>query len=461
MNVQRNAVIGTLLSLFFVLVLLLLAPATLAMETLSETELAEESGAGLALALDDFSFRMAPTSYIELTGTAPENTSTPSAASLGWKRADARYYGLSFTSNSTASGTDWYGNGCTPGATGLGCPMGSGAIADLAPVYNPYLLRVYQYQGFDYQGTLLCATCGTGSAESRPTVLELIGPSASDTWRWAFWGEIEIARGTTYATSTSTTTTSPHPGNPAVAGCLSAGNGNASYCGLQSQSVILGKPITRNGTPAILRLMQTSNTADLTLGLTYQSALSGDFRFTAMQTAASPNVLHAVPDFHDLEGIYFRHVDAFLPLGRLNSQAIVFDSTASGATAGDGNFVIQLMAVPNVANVYNDIYCGSATPVVVSCTTSTVLADFFGNTVTEYNNPNPATHGYVKWGCMTTDNTGPCSNGGSARFPTAPITTASDNGIYFTNATGTVVNIGTAKLDGILIQSLKFTTKGL
>jgi hypothetical protein len=472
MKKRHSAAHKIFLSLVFLTTGSLSASCAYALSTLDDDELAEETGSGLALALDDFSFRMAPTSYIELTGTPPENTSTPAptAAGAGWKRADVRYYGLSMTSN-TAAGADWYGNGC---GTGLGCPMGTGGVANFAPVYNPFMLRVFQYQGFDYQGNLMSSTGGVGGTDNRPTVLEFIGPTMSDSWRWSFWGEIEIGRGTVYSTSTAVTTTSPHPGNPLVPGCLSSTSSNQSFCGLQSQSIILGKPITRSnsdinlagapGRPTMLRLMQTSNSADRTLGLTYQSALSGDFRFSVAQTASSPNALHRVPDFNDLEGVHFKNVDAFIPLGRLNSQAITFNSTAVGATAGDGNFVAELTPIPKVANVYNDIYCGTATPTVVaSCGTVTELTDFFGNNVVAISTPNSSTRGYVKWGCTTTDNVGVCNNGaGAALYSTAPIASATNNGIYFSNPAGTtIVNIGTAKLDGVLIQSLKLTTKGL
>ena len=56
------------------------------------------------------------------------------------------------------------------------------------------------------------------------------------------------------------------------AGCT----GSADF--LQSQT-IHGKPTAVDGKPAILRLMQTANNADPTLGITYQSALSGDFHW--------------------------------------------------------------------------------------------------------------------------------------------------------------------------------------
>lgn len=394
----------------------LCAQSVWALSELLDSSLSDVSGEGIVFGLKDFSFRMAPTSYIELTGTSPNAAAT----AAGWKRGDARYYGLSFTGlNLAGAGMDWYGSsagaGCTQGANGLGCPMGTGDINNFASVYNPFILRVFQRPGYNRQGTLL--TGGTA-----PTVLEIEGPTKSDAWRWSFWGEMEIGRGTTYGTSTTA-------GN-----CLFAGSGNTVFCGLQSQVIIAGKPITKNGTPSLLRMMRTKDTNPLleTLGFTYQSALSGDFRFSVAQVgSANTGALHQVPDFNDAEGVFFKNVDAFLPFGRLNYQAIVFDSTPSK----DGNFVIELTQVPNVANLYNDFYCGG------TCTTD---ANGF------VTNPNAATHGYVRWGDL--------SGGLVDKTPTG---TSTAQGIYFSTTAGAITNVGTANIEGLLIHGLKITTKGI
>lgn len=372
-----------------------------ALEPLSDSDMASIKGQGLAIALDDFRYETAPTSFLEVVGSEPNQA----AIDAGWHRGDARYYSLHMTGE--GAGTDWFGHGCTDDL----CPIGNAAIANFAPVYNPFVMRVFQYEGYDYQGNLLTGT-------SRPTILETIGPTASDTWRWSFWGEMEVARGSA---------------------CPDTG-GNTAYCGLQSQTVILGKPITTAGDPAIFRLMQTANADDPTFGFTYQSALSGDFRFSVNQTGDSPDALHTVPDFSDGKGLTFRNVDAFLPLGRLHSQAITLDSADSS-----GNFSIELTAMPNVEAVYTDIYCGNRVGTDGPCATQLESEDFFGNTVTAIISPNPETHGYVRWGDFSV---------------TPPTSTATDNGIYFTDPGGSVTNIGVARLEGILIQHMKLTTQG-
>ncbi|MEY1661995.1 hypothetical protein [Isoalcanivorax beigongshangi] len=394
--------------------------ASISLQAMPDEELADVSGAGLAFGFDDFSLRMAPTSYVELLGSAP----TPQAAAVGWKRGDARYYGLSMTSGGS-QGSSWFNDQCA--GSGVECPLGKDAsggygVTAFASVYDPFVLRVYQYAGYDYQGVWHDAT----SADD-PTVFEFIGPSRTDPWRWAFWGELEVDRG----------------------------GANADL--LQSQTIIYGSPVTLGKQwaggdnyidverkPAILRLLRTANSADPTLGLTYQSALSGDFRFSVAQQPDSPNALHEVPNFQINEGMYFRNVDAFLPLGTLNYQAITFsgiseyaaDATPLSQPQQNGNFVIELTRIPNIPAVYNHFYCGAG-PGDGNC-----ALDAKGAVA----NPNPDTHGYVRWGTWD-----------PAQMPLASST---DNGIYFQRANGDVTNLGVSRIEGMTIHHLKITTLG-
>ncbi|WP_348679712.1 hypothetical protein [Alcanivorax profundi] len=406
-----------------------------ALTELSDDSLSEVQGMGLAFALDNFSIRFAPTSFIELTGTE--------AQGAGWERGDARYYGLSLTNGEAVAGTDWYGNGCsTTGIAGaLGCPLGNAnpsnsaltanafGVGALASPYDPYVLRVFQYNGHDYQGNFL-------SGASRPTVMELIGPSNTETWRWGFWGELEVDR---------------QVGQPSAdigaANCL---DGAASGCArfLQSQTIIRGKPTTVDGKPAILRLMQTADSADPTLGITYQSALSGDFRFSVRQKNNSPDALHIVPDFDDNEGMYFKNVDAFLPLGTLHYQAITLNAVRDGSNEATGDFVIELTRIPNDRDIYNHFYCGQTG---VQAPGSCAL-DADGKIAS----PNEDTRGYVRWGDFDGVNIAT-----GAGLPSA---TATDNGIFFVNPSETpanqVTNIGISRIEGMRIHHLKITTLG-
>src|SRR5690554_8144458 len=107
------------------------------MVALEEEEMSGVSGAGLAFVFDNFSMRWAPTSFIELTGTA--------AQGVGWQRGDARYYGLSITNGAQTGGTDWYGNGCntTSAAAGaLGCPLGNANTITTAETENDFGIEI-------------------------------------------------------------------------------------------------------------------------------------------------------------------------------------------------------------------------------------------------------------------------------------------------------------------------------
>lgn len=459
------------------------ASQVLALQEMSDDSMSEVQGAGLAFAMDDFSIRFAPTSFIEALGSDP----TPQAQGLGWKRGDARYYGLSLTSGG-AAGTDWYGEsngGCADGP--LSCPIGTGdgdfGTTAFASVYDPFVLRVFEYEGFDYQGDWLgddpgnLAT-GTNVADM-PTILEFVGPSNTDPWRWSFWGQLEIGRGTAWSTSTAASGVQAYPDSPSGSGCLA--NGNSGYCGLQSQTLIHGKPVAngriwqgvdssgndlgytanpQGNRPAILRLMQTQNDADPTLGITYQSALSGDFRFSVRQTGDSPDALHWVPDFDDQEGLHFKNVDAFLPLGTLHYQAITFSGVSgydenaqpiTGEPQQNGNFTIELTRIPNDPNIYSHFYCGSTSGGCVLDPTSQVI-----------DQPNPDTHGYVRWGNWETA-------GGSTIDPytastglgtnALPNAVSIQNGIFYRDGND-VTNIGISRIEGMQIQHMKITTLG-
>jgi hypothetical protein len=456
-----------------------------ALTELSDDSLSDVQGAGFAFALDNFSMRFAPESFIELTGTDLDPDGD--AALAGWQRGDARYYGLSMTNGEIEAGTDWYatldgsGGGCGGdsdyGNLFLSCPQGSKntsslgqttnkyGIGAMASVYDPYVLRVFEYEGYDFQGNNLNDTNGN----DKPTILELIGPSQTERWRWSFWGELEVDR------VVDAVDESDHIGAP---NCSSGGAGCADF--LQSQTIIHGKPTTAGvydddtGTwvekpkPAILRLMQTANADDRTLGITYQSALSGDFRFSVRQkdTGGLADTLHNVPDFDDDEGMYFKNVDAFLPLGTLHYQAITLNAERESGKA-TGDFIIELTRIPNIEAIYEDFYCGG------ECTFATAAEEVITN-------PNENTRGYVRWGDFEGveitqalgDNPDTPTVETDAQIsdlvdPNGKVPSANsiNNGIYFVNPSASpspsdVTNIGISRIEGMRIHHMKITTLG-
>lgn len=428
-----------------------------ALSEVSDNELSRVNGSGIAFALDDFRYQAAPSSYLWFIGAPPPSGST-------FQRGDVYYYGLSMTGE--GGGNYFDGAACSGNSTisgYLGCPQSTATIANFSPFDNPYLLRVFSYSDIGY-------SAGSYTNVAR-TIFEFVGPSDMDTFRWGFWGEIQVDKGGS-CTSTSL------PGS----------------CLLQSQTLIWGKP-TSPYNPAnvvadsaldtnssgsstlvsshgyqgsVMRMFQNDASADNTFGFIYESHLSGDFRFSVNQQNFGSEQQGTAPHFSTQEGVYFRNVAAYLPFGQMHYQALTFNEVASSP----GNFVIELNAVPNNATAYNDFY---SLPVADSYTAGYQTVP---NTDTRYFQ----THGYAVWGMPgLTNSTGSLGATGTK-------TTDTSNGIYFVkgdasptftasastpglNPSGNPppptsysygglsnVNIGDAYITGMLVQHMKMTT---
>lgn len=496
---------------------LLAASPAAAMTALDDEELVEHTGEGLAFALDDFRFLMSADSYIEQVGSAvPTNCASAGCTSAGgggvagvgpvWTttvpynaaahnprsvatagnyfsfvRGDLRWYGLSIssTSNDQTAG-NWDGSTCVgaSGIDGLGCPRG-GYIDNFSPYDNPYVLRAFSYSDILYDGT-------TGAR----TVLELLAPTDQPFYRFSFWGETEAGKNVT---------------------CTGTACGTRT---LKSQSIIQG-----NAEGSVLRIFQFSNAADPTFGLYYHSFLQGDYRFTVKQVATNDTI--GVPvAFDQFEGIHFKNVRAFLPLGQLHYQAITLDDTP----AKNGNFFVELTLLPDTAGVYNAHYALNANDVsgyggsdytgtgaavgsgyatalyAVRCPLLNCGASFTVNGVanaalqpaTRYS----TTHGYVRWGdraCNGSSCTAGADDAGGVNT-----TDAVNDGIFFLGsgyaaatttfqsfarrptvismATGSAVptwqnstangvnryrvNLGDARIEGLMLHKLRITSLG-
>ena len=135
----------------------------LGLQALSDAEMEDVSGAGIAVALEEFRFMMAPTSYMEQVGTAPAiactGTGTTASNTNCWRRGDLRWYGinLSGAENLAASGSHWNETGtCNPGAATMDCPRGGvigGAGGWFSPFDNPYLMRSWSPAGMGFDGS--------------------------------------------------------------------------------------------------------------------------------------------------------------------------------------------------------------------------------------------------------------------------------------------------------------------
>lgn len=320
---------------FSILWVALLTPTAQAgMSSLTEAELSDVAGAGIAIALDDFAYMMAPTSYFEQVGSAPAGACTSTGNGAGnqdcWRRGDLRWYGASITAVSE-TGSHWTESACASGDF-MSCPRG-GPIADFSPFDNPYVMRAWSPEGMDYQGALI----NEDPSAPEKTIYEFLAPTSQPDYMLSFWGEIEAGA-------------TRDPASQA----LSEGAGGANPTGgglLKSQTTIRG-----NAAGSVFRLFKFTETGASplygeTFGMMYTSYLKGDFRFTVEQAAGSSNAIGDAPIFRNIGGLYFRNVEAFIPLGQLYYQALVLNAVGTG-----GDFSLELTRIPNNPTVYNRHY---------------------------------------------------------------------------------------------------------
>lgn len=311
-KIMKNVSVLSAVFLALVLCLGVSAPGVWAMSELEDGALSNETGEGLALVLSNISVKWGPTSYFEFTGT-DEAVVNPRP----YLRGDLRWYGLSYTGASAATGTTW-GGSCSNGYLNLGCPMG-GTIAKLAPHDNPIILRAFDYAGVKMDGV----------TETR-SLFEVLFPSKHEPYRFAFWGEMNVGTGTTGINSGST-----------------LGDGSKK---LQVQNI--WNNIDQSGSS--VRFFQTSEatSTDRTFGIQYINKFAANIRMSVAQTFASPDTLGQTPEFDDSEGLYMGDFRILMTSGQLHYQALVIDDVP----AKDGNFQIKLTPIPNTANIYNVFY---------------------------------------------------------------------------------------------------------
>ena len=296
-----------------------------ALVALDDADMSSVSGAGVNFVWEDFRWLTKPTSYFEQAGTGVDPATV-------WKRGDLRWYGLSVSG--LGAGYDWTQSGGTmkacagQGANGLGCPIGN-LIPRFAAHDNPYVVRVMDYAG----DGLSVAQIGTGSqtngvvtfdgnTTASHTVWEQLAPTNQDYYRFSFWGEIEVGK------------------NPVTL---------ANQGLLKTQTMIQGSAAN-----SAIQIFQFTEPGNRTLAILYHSHLQGDFRFSAQQQDGYDSDAVGVPvAFHPDEGMHFRNVEAYIPLGQLFYQALVI-TVPDGDTSG--NFIMEVPTIPDQEEVYTRFY---------------------------------------------------------------------------------------------------------
>lgn len=342
----------------------------LALDALDDTALEQVSGAGVSIGLDDFEFAMAPTSYFEQVGSNPSNLCTSTITTNCWRRGDLRWYGINI---SGANNTGYHWNDVTScSATSLNCPRG-GVIDQFSPFDNPYIIRAWSPQGMAHDGNCVNGTGGgcAGTAPKTKAIYEFLAPTSQPNYTFSWWGEIET--GSTRNSATQSLATN--------AGTV-----------LKSQNIIRG-----NAAGSIFRLFQFTKAGDETFGMFYHSRLKGDYRISLAQDTTATgysDVIGRPTVFAATEGMYFRGVDAFVPLGQLYYQALTVNTVGTA-----GNFEIALTPIPNTALVYNKHYALNAGDTEGYETAR--MNNTGGTTTADYK----LTHGYSRWGGWTATGT--------------------------------------------------------
>ena len=447
---RRRGCIAGLLGMITVLA----APRAIALVALDDAGMAGVTGAGVNFVWEDFRWLTKPTSYFEQVGTGVDPATV-------WKRGDLRWYGLSVSG--LGVGWDWTESGGTLkscaglGANGLGCPVG-GLIPRFAAHDNPYVLRVMDYAG----DGLTVADIGNGQQTSgvvdfdgninaSHTVWEQLAPTLQDNYRFSFWGEIEVGK------------------NPATL---------TNQGLLKTQTMIQGSAAN-----SIIQLFQFTEPGNRTLAILYHSHLQGDFRFSAAQQAGDDSDGIGVPvAFEPVEGLHFRNVKAYVPLGQLFYQALLISVPENDQS---GNFILEVPTIPAVDAVYTRFYSLARANADAYIGYDTARAGYLhrlhqhgvsnglnytansgaytptwgaraGQTIQMQNNYY-TTHGYSYWGDWT-----PCQGVGCAAPPTVMPNARNpynsrDDGIFFSARNGGSFNAFAYRLSAIDVRPNNYT----
>ncbi|QDK96932.1 hypothetical protein FM020_03040 [Acinetobacter tandoii] len=207
------------------------------------------------------------------------------------------------------------------------------------------------------------------------------------------------------------------------------------------------------GLAALIRLNTNDNpstTEDSSKALRISTAeslitdINNDLTTPAISKTTAPN-------FNANDGVYLYSPNINLVLGSVY-QPLIVDTAADGQ-----NFVIELTRIPNKANVYQQIYTDYTA--LASGTTSaykgsTCNVQYCGDVISmgQTYQGNTATHSSISIGTVGFTN--------NNKFLKAD-TSNNAVGVSFVTPTGTKTNLGSAAIDGVLIQHLKITTTGL
>lgn len=394
------------------------ASSSYALEAISDEEMASTTGEGLAFLPENFSIIFDPDAYINLIPVGPVSTGN---------KADVFIYGLAVGKSNVAAGTNRNStnNSITNDTT-------VSNITSWGTGTNPWVIRTETVDKPGFNTTTESrAILSFQTPDYLPTT-ETTAATGADAYnlKMVMWTDVMVR-------------------NAAVAN----GNANQFTQRLRLQAVWDGFSV--NGTE--LNIFQTAsgsgtasynNTVGISGILRFNSEAQGVLRFSTALKANEASMIttpatggvspfirgnSTAGQFNENEGLYIRDLDVNLPLGQLHYQPLVLDATASG------NVIIELARIPNNPAAYNEFYvnyAGITNAELDAGTGSTAaetaqLAKICSPTVCGTSTITP-THGTISMGNVT-----------------------------FRSTTGATVDLGSAKIQGLMIQHLKLTTTGL
>jgi len=217
--------------------------------------------------------------------------------------------------------------------------------------------------------------------------------------------------------------------------------------------------INTNDNPSTLKFTDTNLDEK---GIRISTAAKSD---TDDGTAVTPALDGSLaPLFNDKEGLYLYSANINLVLGNMYQPFIL-------ASEGN-NIILEVTRIPKVPAIYSQIYTWypdtdpnpqfqSGTGLTTAsfkgstCNVSYCGSNFSdittGTSTVRYQGTN-ATHSSIAMGSVTRNTTTNLLNANRG---------ADATGVVFKSPTGTAVNLGSAVIDGVLIQHLKFKTTGL
>ncbi|WP_026471259.1 hypothetical protein [Alkanindiges illinoisensis] len=432
-----------------------------ALEALDDDSLADSTGEGIAFLPENASIRLNgadtnnsgagtyDTGYIRLIPVGPL---TATAAASGAGKADVFMYGLAISQSNKAYNA-------ARDSTDTNSRF-SRTIDSWGSAINPWLLKVTTDSGIPNFSTTDSGTYSVSYLNLEAPLYHANIAGLSDAEKSAynlklgFWADAFV-RDPSVVENMSATGTQFNLGG--------AGRANR----LRLQAIWDGLSINGSNIKMFQTLGGATNTGGMstfynnTLGLSgllrFNSNDAGVLRLSTQETATSSNsgLLDTpainggvAPTFNDKEGIYIYKPNINLVLGSLYQPLVL-------GTDGQ-NITLEIARIPNKASIYNQIYTNYANPADTTYLGSTCSQFYCGSKVDGVANAtyqgNNATHSSITMGDVVYNNT--------SRTITAS-TAADAKGITFSNGTGTTTNLGSAVIDGLLIQHLKFTTKGL